>query len=154
VRKTHAKLKTEVQIAQSFVTHRLRWGDLLRELPAVLPPTMTLLDFDGRDQVQYPMSRKKKKAGAANKEADTGNGEAELSTKGRQLTISGEVELSSADSSPPEVEQLVASIKASPVFQKDLPRITGANVRLLPAVQGLAARITVYCMPPGVPGAK
>jgi len=153
LRKVHVKLKTEVQIAQSFITNRLRWSDILRELPGVLPPTVTLIDFDGRDQVQYPSTKKKKKEGAANKEQDDGGGgEAQLSTKGRQLTIACEVELSAADSSPPEVEQLVASIQASPVFQAVLPRITGANVRLLPAVKGLSARITVYCMPPGAPG--
>ncbi len=153
LRKVHVKLKTEVQIAQSFLTNRLRWSDILRELPSVLPPTVTLVDFDGRDQVQYPSTKKKKKEGAANKAKDDGSGgAAQLSTKGRQLTIACEVGLSAADSSPPEVESLVASIKASPVFQAVLPRITGANVRLLPAVKGLSARITVYCMPPGTPG--
>jgi hypothetical protein len=138
LKKVHEKLKTEVQIAQSFITNRLRWGDLMRELPSVLPPNMIVVDFDGRDQVRYPS--KKKKAPA------------ELNTKGRQLILSGEVPLDAADSSPPEVALLTDAIASSATFQGVLPRITGANVRLLPAVKGLFARITLLCLPPGTGG--
>jgi hypothetical protein len=136
LKKVHENLRTEVQIAQSFITNRLRWGDFLRELPTVLPPAMVVVDFDGRDTVRYPSKKKS----------------ADINTKGRQLIISGEVPLDEADSSPPEVAVLTEAIKQSPVFQAALPRITGANVRLLPAVKGLFARITVLCLPPGAGG--
>jgi hypothetical protein len=152
LKKVHEKLKNEVLIAETFINNRVRWSEILRELPGVMPPTMSLVDFDGRDKIHYPAGKKKKK-----KKGSSGGGEEEggvESTKGRQLTISGEVELKNKDSSPPEVQELSRAVAASPVFQAVLPRITGANVHLLPAVKGVFARVSLYCMPPGVPGKK
>ena len=153
LKKVHDKLKLEVLTAETFINNRLRWSEILRELPSVLPPTMTLVDFDGRDKIHYPAGTKKKKKKKSSSSASADDGGVE-STKGRQLAISGEVELRNADSSPPEVEQFTAALNASPVFQAGLPRIAGANVHLLPAVKGVFARITIYCMPPGSPEKK
>jgi len=58
-----------------------------------------------------------------------------------------EVPLDAADTSPPEVAELTGALETSPYFHEQFPRITGSNVRLLPAVKGLAARITIMCFP-------
>jgi hypothetical protein len=83
--------------------------------------------------VKFPSGKKKSDAAAP--------------SVSRQLMLSIEVPLDEADSSPPEVAQLTAALETSPYFQKQFPRITGSNVRLLPAIKGLAARIMVMCFP-------
>jgi hypothetical protein len=131
----HDALATEFGIASSFITSRVFWSDVLREVPAVIPSTGTIIDLDGRDIVKFPVVSKKKKS------------ESMPVAVSRQLMLSIEVPLDEADTSPPEVAMLTDALGSSPYFQKQFPRITGSNVRLLPAVRGLAARIMVMCFP-------
>ncbi|HZM00938.1 MAG TPA: hypothetical protein VFD43_11880, partial [Planctomycetota bacterium] len=131
--KVHAALSAEFGIASSFVSSRVYWADVLRELPAVVPATGAIIDLDGRDSVKFPATKKKSQA------APVG--------VSRQLMLAIEVPLDEADSSPPEVQQITDALAGSAYFRKQFPRITGSNVRLLPAVKGLAARITVMCFP-------
>ena len=131
--KAHQALSAEFGIASAFITSRVFWSDVLREVPVVIPSTGAVVDLDGRDAVKFPSGKKKSDAAAP--------------SVSRQLMLSIEVPLDAADSSPPEVAQLTAALETSPYFQKQFPRITGSNVRLLPAIKGLAARIMVMCFP-------
>ena len=131
--KVHQALSAEHGIASAFITSRVFWSDVLREVPSVVPPTGAIIDLDGRDIVKFPVAKKKSDAAAPG--------------VSRQLLLSIEVPLDEADTSPPEVAQLTAALGTSPYFSKEFPRITGSNVRLLPAIKGLAARIMVMCFP-------
>lgn len=135
--KIHDALATEYGIASAFITSRVFWSDVLREVPAVMPASGSIVDLDGRDTVKFPATSKKKKSQTVSTAVAVA----------RQFMLSIEVPLDSADSSPPEVAELTAALGASPYFQKQFPRITGSNVRLLPAIKGLAARIMVMCFP-------
>jgi len=99
------------------------------EMPEVVPASVTLMDFDGRDTVRFPS----KKKGIA-------------STTGRGLTLTGEVEMDSKSTSPPEVAELSDAIRASPLFQTELPRVPGANVRMQNAQGRSTAKIVVHCL--------
>jgi hypothetical protein len=134
--KLHEALETEFGIASSFITSRVFWADVLREVPQVVPSSGTIVDLDGRDAVKFPATGKKKK-----------KGESSAVAVSRQFMLSIEVPLDAADTSPPEVAELTAALETSPYFHEQFPRITGSNVRLLPAVRGLAARIMVMCFP-------
>ena len=131
--KVHQAMSAEFGIASAFITSRVFWSDVLREVPAVVPATGTIVDLDGRDLVKFPAAKKKSDAAAPG--------------VSRQLMLSIEVPLDEADTSPPEVAQLTTALETSPYFHKQFPRITGSNVRLLPAIKGLAARIIVLCFP-------
>lgn len=134
--KLHESLGTEYGIASAFITSRVFWSDVLREVPEVVPSSGTVVDLDGRDLVRFPAMGKKKK-----------KGESSGVTVSRQFTLSIEVPLDAADTSPPEVAELTLALETSPFFHEQFPRITGSNVRLLPAAKGLSARITVLCFP-------
>jgi len=134
--KVHEALSGEFGIASSFITSRVFWSDVLRELPTVVPSTGTIVDLDGRDAVKFPSTSKKKK-----------KSEVATTSVSRQFMLSIEVPLDKADTSPPEVAELTGALATSPYFLRQFPRITGSNVRLLPAIKGLAARITVMCFP-------
>jgi hypothetical protein len=43
---------------------------------------------------------------------------------------------------------MTSALTRSPYFQREFPRITGANVRLMPAVKGLFARVMFTVLPP------
>ena len=134
--KLHETLETEFTIASTFITSRVFWSDVLREVPEIVPSTGMVVDFDGRDIVKFPVTGKKKK-----KKGDSTVGVS------RQFMLAIEVPLDAADTSPPEVAELTGALETSPYFHEQFPRITGSNVRLLPAVKGLAARITIMCFP-------
>jgi len=131
--KVHQAMSAEFGIASAFITSRVFWSDVLREVPAVVPATGTIVDLDGRDLVKFPSAKKKSEAAAPG--------------VSRQLMLSIEVPLDEAATSPPEVAELTAALETSPYFHAQFPRITGSNVRLLPAIKGLAARIIVLCFP-------
>jgi len=131
--KVHQAMSAEFGIASAFITSRVFWSDVLRAVPAVVPSTGMIVDLDGRDIVKFPTAKKKSEAVAP--------------VVSRQLMLSIEVPLDAADTSPPEVAQLTTALGTSPYFHAQFPRITGSNVRLLPAIKGLAARIMVLCFP-------
>ena len=135
--KLHDALESEFGVASSFITSRVFWADVLREVPEVVPSSGTIVDLDGRDIVKFPVTGKKKKK----------KGESAAAGVSRQFMLSIEVPLDAADTSPPEVAELTGALETSPYFKAQFPRITGSNVRLLPAVKGLSARITVLCFP-------
>jgi hypothetical protein len=136
--KLHEALESEYEVASSFITSRVFWADVLREVPLVVPSTGTIVDLDGRDVVKFPVTGKKKKKKKS---------ESSVVAVSRQFMLSIEVPLDVADTSPPEVAELTGALETSPYFHEQFPRITGSNVRLLPAVRGLAARIMVMCFP-------
>jgi hypothetical protein len=136
--KLHDKLAVEVALAHAFISDRVYWSEVLVELPSVVPPGMQLADLDARDTIRYPS--KKKKA----EKPGTGGG--------RSLMFAGEVALADDTSAPPEVAWMTAALAQSPYFQREFPRITGANVRLLPAVKGLFARLMFTVLPPSRSG--
>lgn len=140
VPKLHEKMEAEVGVAKAFIADRMYWSELLQELPRVVPGTMTVVDFDGRDYIVYPSKKKKVEKGG-------------VSTK-RFINISGEVALDVADSSPPEVAEWTRLLEGSELLHRYLPRVSGANVRLLPAVKGLFARIMISCTPPEIAASK
>ena len=132
--KLHDKLDTEVALAHAFISDRVFWSDVLQALPDVVPPSMELLDLDGRDLITYPSKKKK-----IEKSGSVGH---------RSLMVAGEVALEDTASAPPEVPWMTAALSHSPYFQREFPRITGANVRLMPAVKGLFARVMFTVLPP------
>jgi hypothetical protein len=144
----HEKAAYELAIAESFIVHRVYWGELLHEIPDVLPASATLLNVDGKDLVHYnePEStnaKKKKKDKAAPPSA---------TTQPRLLTLIAQVELSSDESSPPEAPRITAALGESKVFQRTFPLISGANVRVQSGLGQRLARIMIVCTPPKAGG--
>jgi hypothetical protein len=132
--KLHDKLASEVAIAHAFSADRVFWSDVLQALPDVVPDSMELLDLDGRDLINYPSKKKKiEKPGTSSH---------------RSLMFAGEVALPDDSRSPAEVAWMTSALSRSPYFEREFPRITGANVRLLPAVKGLFARVMFTVLPP------
>ena len=68
-------------------------------------------------------------------------------TAKRLVSLAGEVPLGAASSSPPEVAEMTRLLEQSSYFHANFPKVTGANVRLLPAVKGLFARVTMTLLP-------
>jgi hypothetical protein len=134
LKKLHERLALEVSHAEAFLADRVFWSDLLRELPVVLPETAELLDFDGRDKINFP---RKKKAAAT--------------TKGRQLSMTTVVGMDEETVSPPEVAQITDALRASEVYRNSFPRITGANLRITPGKKGVFANIRLLLLPQAAP---
>ena len=57
--------------------------------------------------------------------------------------------LDGVSASPPEVGLITDALRASPEFQREFARITGANVRLMPGMSGAMARLVFVCLPKG-----
>jgi len=127
---TRDRLKSEAERAHAFIVERTQWAPLLQEVPGLLPPTLTLTEFDGRSQLK-------------------GFGEDRPGTGGKRAIIQGEVPFTGDSSSPPEVGVLTSRIVASPAFKKTFPDVTGAKVRLKPGSGQDLAKILVLCMPHG-----
>jgi len=130
--KRHDALKEEFKLASYFFTDRAFWSDILFELPEIVPSTMTLEGFDGRDTVLFP--RKTKSA-------------AVVSSKLRQLSLAGMAPVEAGVKTPPELEQFIAGIKASTAIRSLLPTITASNVRLMPGKVQQEARILITTAP-------
>jgi Tfp pilus assembly protein PilN len=130
LKKLHGVLKAEFDIAHAFIAKRVFWSDMLRNLPDVLPSTCTIMDLEALDSIRYPRKKSRRST-----------------TSLRKLMIAVIVPLDAADTSPPEVETFTARLRQSDYFQAEFPRITGATLRLMPAVKGLAARIVVTLYP-------
>jgi hypothetical protein len=123
-------LRSEVDRARSFIVDRVEWAPLLKEVPSLLPPTLTLTGFDGRDALR-------------------GFGEDRPTKGARRAILMGEVNFDADASSPPEVGVLTSRVEGSSVFNKVFPDVTGAKVRLKPGTAQNLAQIMVLCMPKG-----
>ena len=128
VKVKHVAVEAEWNAATAFVVERVFWGEFLAELPDILPGSVTLTDFNGKDKVQF----KKKTTGSA---------------ATRQLIITGQVPLDGITTSPPEVSMITDAIRDSAPFQREFARVTGANVRLMPGMSGAMARLVFVCLP-------
>jgi hypothetical protein len=124
------QMKSEVDHAKSFIVDRVQWGPLLKEVPNLLPPTLTLTGFDGRDALR-------------------GFGDDHQSKGARRAILMGEVSFDGDASSPPEVGMLTNRVEGSAVFTRVFPDVTGAKVRLKPGTSQDLAQIMVLCMPKG-----
>jgi hypothetical protein len=124
------RLKSDVQHAHSFIVDRTHWAPLLKEVPGLLPPTLTLTEFDGRSALK-------------------GFGDDRPAAGGKRAIIQGEVPFDGESSSPPEVGILTSRVVASPAFQSTFPDVTGAKVRMKPGSGQALAKILVLCMPHG-----
>lgn len=131
LKKLHEKLASEVGIAHAFLAERVWVSEVMQHIPEIIPGTMQLSDFDLKDYVVYP-SKKTSSSKVAK----------------RLVNLVGEVPLADGSSSPPEVAEMKGLVEQSPYFHANFPKITGANVRLLPAVKGLFARVTMTLLPP------
>jgi len=130
LKKLHEKLSAEVGIAHAFLAERVWVSEVMQHLPEVIPGAMQLSDFDLKDYVVYP-SKKASRAKVAK----------------RLVNLVGEVPLAEGSSSPPEVDEMTRLLEQSSYFHAHFPKVTGANVRLLPAVKGLFARVTMTLLP-------
>ncbi len=127
LRKVHEGLKAEMGVAKAFLFKRVFWSEILYEIPEVLPETVMLTDFDGRDLLRF-----KKAKGT---------------TLSRQLQLIGQTKMDGTVVSPPEVNTLTTALAESEVFQANFPLVAGANVRLMPGMAELFARISLLCLP-------
>ena len=117
-------------IAHAFLTDRIWVSDAMQHVPEAVPHTMQLDDLDVKDYIVFP-----------SKKASTSK------TAKRLVTLAGEVPLEADSSSPPEVAEMTRLLDQSPYFHANFPKVTGAGVRLLPAVKGLFARVTMTLLP-------
>lgn len=129
VPKLHEVRTIEWNTVTAFVGERVFWSDLLDELPSVLPEGVVLNDLDGRDRVML----KKSTAGGAQAP--------------RRLLITGKVDVDDESVAPPEVGLITDALRSSEEFRTTFPRITGANVKMMPGPNGLYARMTFTCLP-------
>ena len=128
LKKMHNALKEEYKLAKYFFADRAFWTEILEELPEVVPATMVLEDFDARDKVRFP---RKQEVDAA------------VTAKSRQLSLAGIAPVDQGVQTPPELDEIIAAIRASEPIQALLPRITNSNVRLMPGVVQPEARILI-----------
>lgn len=125
----HERRAKEMRVAEAFVVKRVFWEDYLRELPEVVPDTMVMRRFAGRDVVVL-----KDKA-------------ADVLLKLKNVAIAGDVLLQADEQRPDEVEQLTDALRTSELFQRDFPRVKGSDVRLQSGARGAQASIAVTCEP-------
>jgi hypothetical protein len=126
LKKLHEKLSAEVGIAHAFLAERIWVSEVMQHVPEVIPGAMQLSSFDLKDYVIYP-SKKVSTAKVAK----------------RLVNLVGEVPLADGSSSPPEVAEMTRLLEQSAYFRANFPKVTGANVRLLPAVKGLFVHVTM-----------
>ena len=119
----HKRLKKEVKQVSAFADQRLFWEDYLRELPELIPETMFLVRLDGKNLVRW----------------------SEKSKGETRLSVTAEVPLPFIDGTPVEVTEFTEAIQASELFQDQLPRIRGSNVRFQSGVRESKARMVVLC---------
>ncbi len=132
LKKQHDALKEEYRLANYFIADRAFWGDMLKDLPDLVPDTMTVEDVDGRDTVRFP---RKKQSGAA------------ITGKLRQLSLAAIAPVEPGVPSPPELDQLTTAILGCENITELFPRISTSNVRLMPGVAQPMARILITTSP-------
>jgi hypothetical protein len=130
LKKLHEKLSAEVGIAHAFLSERVWVSEAMQHVPEVVPVTMQLADLDLKDYVPWPS--KKTSTSKVSK---------------RLVSLVGEVPLAADSSSPPEVAEMTELLEQSGYFHAHFPKVTGANVRLMPSVKGLSARISMTLLP-------
>jgi hypothetical protein len=128
----HEVLKAEYKLAEYFITNRVYWSAILQDLPHIVPDSMTVEDFSGRDTVNFP--RKKQKA-------------ANVLSKLRQVSITGVAPVAEGVTSPPELDLLIAAVRDAESISELMPSINNSNVRLSSGVNGTLARILITSAP-------
>ncbi len=132
LKKAHEGLKEEYRLTKYFITDRAFWGDILKDFPDVIPPTMQVEDFHGRDTVLFP--RKKKR-------------DASVTAKLRQLSLAATAPVDAAISTPPELDMLTQAVRECDSIRQLFPRITTANTRLMPGAEQPMTRILLTVSP-------
>jgi hypothetical protein len=128
----HEAAKEEFRLASYFIADRAYWSDILYELPALIPETMTVEDFDAKDTVRFP----RKKAV-----------DASVVGKLRQMSVAASAPVEHGANSPPELKVLTRNIQECEAIQSLLPRIINSNVRLMPGVTQPMARVLITSAP-------
>jgi hypothetical protein len=130
VKKEHEVLGNEFMVANNFVSKRVFWEDLLRELPLLLPPAMRVVRIEAFDGVQLT-----NKTTAATKKTKF------------QLTTEMLVDDPNGGT-PPEVQAFTLGLRESEQFGKTFPRISSANVRIQELKGGIGqVKLQVTCKP-------
>ncbi len=129
MKKIHTTSEIEWATVESFLTERVFWSEVFDALPDILPEGVVLSDVNGRDRLVL------KKGAASTSQAP------------RQMTLTATVEVSDENVSPPEIGVVTDRLRAAPVFMRNFPRITGANVKMMPGAAGTFARLSFVCLP-------
>jgi hypothetical protein len=125
----HADLAGEVALARKFIVECVAWSPLLKELPSLLPTSVTLTGFDGRSELD--------------------GFDEHASSDANRAVIMGETDVDRGASAPPEARMLTSRVRESALFQRSFPDVGAAKVRLKPGAAKDVAEITVSCQPKG-----
>ncbi len=132
-------LSSEVQSVTKFMSNRVQWTEYLNQLSARIPATVNCLQIQG----DYEMS--------------TGAEKNEKKLK-RSFQVDFMANLAKDVSAPPEVDQVLAGMRQSPVITRDFPEMKLASLRVNKAQKRGGngtdpAIFKVSCMPKQKPAA-
>ncbi len=132
LRKEQQERRQRVEAAQRFLATRLAWTSYTAEVSRLLPPGATLLALQGRCELN-----------------DRG-GKATVAMK--SLLLRASVPITAEGTVPPEVDAFLAALRASPLFQRDFPLVSLADIRWLQTGKDRPlATFTVLCLPADTP---
>jgi hypothetical protein len=133
-------LGAEVLSVTKFLSNRVLWTEYVNQIAARVPENVNCLQMQG----DYEMS--------------TGTEKNEKKLK-RSFQVDFTANLAKDVSAPPEVDQVLASLRQSPVIRRDFPEMRMASLRVNKAQKRGAvdgtdpATFTVSCMPKAKPAA-
>ncbi len=130
------ELTTRVESAQKYLASRILWTECLREVATRLPPDMVATAIDGQSDFNPAVKDPTKLR--------------------RSFTVALEVPTPVSGAIPPEVNQLLTSLRSSKVLSDYLPTIEMAALRwgTSRATNLPAATFSVVCQPPPKGSAK
>jgi hypothetical protein len=135
--KERAELQTAAAAMQHYLQTRVLWTGYARELGELMPKAMILTSFQGQNDYADAKSR--------------------VANANRSLTLKLESPITESGSMPPEVDNLIDSIRGSAVLRQDFPTIKLASLKYSSSQQLKRdmASFSVLCTPaPKSTGAK
>lgn len=129
-----------VSVAEGFLMERVYWSDFLKELPRILPSTMSVVRIDGRYEFKVPEEPKDGEDGevAAPMVFDESSRYFELNLK---------VPIASESSKVTEVGELITALGENELFKRHFRSIPNPDMSKLEVDGGWQANIAIRLTP-------
>jgi len=129
-----------VSVSEGFLMERVYWGDILGELPRLIPETMSVERIDGRYEFRVPEEPSEDENGelAAPETFDESS---------RFLALSLKVPIQSEGSEVPEVQILTQALKDSELLRSHFRKVPNADISKLEMDGSWQASLSIHMKP-------
>jgi len=129
-----------VSVAEGFLMERVYWSDIIKELPRILPSTMSVVRIDGRYEFKVP-----------EEPMDDEDGEVAapmvFDESSRYFELNLKVPMASESSKVPEVAELITALGENDLFKRHFRKIPNPDLSKLEVDGGWQANIVIRLTP-------